>query len=271
MTDDINERCGPVDPAEAYEILARFVHSHFDDGREKARFSIPANPQWDDDLRLHAFIRQSSAICAANTALRTALAKAEAERDAAVKRAEAAEDATRSARRALDAIAEEVAGEVDGDQTTVETVRGIRYEAAQLRASLAERDAVIGELVEKAGAAALECADPEPKWAEPIVRLGRETTHPVPGTIVGWSGCGKCGACRLRSLLALAAPHAARGAAVEERRKAAAILAVVRGIKLGHDFFDLGSEAAYQEKAEALLAEAAEQTRLAAEGKEAGQ
>ena len=45
---------------EAGEILRRFVHSHFRprlrEGDETARFSIPANPRRDDDLRMSAFI-----------------------------------------------------------------------------------------------------------------------------------------------------------------------------------------------------------------------
>lgn len=62
VSDEIDKRCGPVSPDEAFEILGRFVHSHFDDGREKARFSIPADPSRDDDLRMHAFIAQTRAL-----------------------------------------------------------------------------------------------------------------------------------------------------------------------------------------------------------------
>ena len=67
--DDIDERCGPVEPAEAFAILSRFCHSHFDGrkgdtGREKARISIPADPTRDDDLRMHAFIAQSADLTA---------------------------------------------------------------------------------------------------------------------------------------------------------------------------------------------------------------
>lgn len=76
----IDERCGPVSTAEAFEILSRFVHSHFGDGREKARFSIPANPQRDDDLRLHAFISQAQAREAQTWREAAVLLRAEAER-----------------------------------------------------------------------------------------------------------------------------------------------------------------------------------------------
>ncbi|KKN72042.1 hypothetical protein LCGC14_0414370 [marine sediment metagenome] len=41
---------------EMYEILARFCASHFGKRGEKARISIPANPKYDDDLMLMAFI-----------------------------------------------------------------------------------------------------------------------------------------------------------------------------------------------------------------------
>ena len=77
FTQEIDERCGPVSTEEAFEILRRFCHSHFDGRmgdteREKARISIPADPRRDDDLRMHAFISQSAAI-------RARLASTEAE------------------------------------------------------------------------------------------------------------------------------------------------------------------------------------------------
>jgi len=43
---------------EARAALQRFVHSHFRDGREVARFGIPARPDYDDDLVLSAYIKQ---------------------------------------------------------------------------------------------------------------------------------------------------------------------------------------------------------------------
>lgn len=54
--DPIDERCGHVSCDDAAAMLSRFVHSHFHDGGERARFSIPADPKRDDDLRMHAFI-----------------------------------------------------------------------------------------------------------------------------------------------------------------------------------------------------------------------
>ncbi len=51
---------------EAYEILARFCASHFGKRGEKdaetARISIPANPKYDDDLMLMAFIESYSCL-----------------------------------------------------------------------------------------------------------------------------------------------------------------------------------------------------------------
>ena len=42
--------------AEAMEIASRFITAAFDCHGPKPRFSIPANPERDDDLRLTAFI-----------------------------------------------------------------------------------------------------------------------------------------------------------------------------------------------------------------------
>lgn len=54
---------GEVSVEEAREMLCRFVRSHFRnhdyEGRERARFSIPANPLCDDDIRLGAFISRA--------------------------------------------------------------------------------------------------------------------------------------------------------------------------------------------------------------------
>jgi hypothetical protein len=52
---------GPVSHDEAQEILLRFNASHWDNGYEKARYSIPADPQRDDDIRLSAYIAQQRA------------------------------------------------------------------------------------------------------------------------------------------------------------------------------------------------------------------
>lgn len=55
---------GPVTAAEAREALSRFVVSHWyqgkePEGKERARFSIPADPKRDDDIRLSEYISQS--------------------------------------------------------------------------------------------------------------------------------------------------------------------------------------------------------------------
>lgn len=55
------DRTGPVSFDEAREILRRFNASHFwpkDTGSERARYSIPADPMRDDDIRLDSFISQ---------------------------------------------------------------------------------------------------------------------------------------------------------------------------------------------------------------------
>src|SRR4051812_26093013 len=46
----------PITCDEAREILHRFNNGHWNNPGEKARYSIPANPERDDDLRLAAFI-----------------------------------------------------------------------------------------------------------------------------------------------------------------------------------------------------------------------
>jgi hypothetical protein len=46
---------------EAEQMLARFCASHFNNPTEHARIRIPADPKHDDDLRLHAYIRQRRA------------------------------------------------------------------------------------------------------------------------------------------------------------------------------------------------------------------
>lgn len=44
---------------EAEEILCRFNSSHWKNDTERARYTIPADPRRDDDLRLHAYIEQN--------------------------------------------------------------------------------------------------------------------------------------------------------------------------------------------------------------------
>jgi DNA repair exonuclease SbcCD ATPase subunit len=49
----------PVTDEEARQILIRFNASHFNNLGEHARYSIPADPRRDDDLRLAAYIDQT--------------------------------------------------------------------------------------------------------------------------------------------------------------------------------------------------------------------
>lgn len=50
-------------PAEAREILSRFNASHFRlEGKEHARYRIPADPAHDDDIRLAAFIEHAERV-----------------------------------------------------------------------------------------------------------------------------------------------------------------------------------------------------------------
>lgn len=49
---------GHVSADEADQILIRFNNSHFNNTGEQARYSIPADPRRDDDIRLAVFIDQ---------------------------------------------------------------------------------------------------------------------------------------------------------------------------------------------------------------------
>lgn len=56
---DCLERAGHVSCKEAYEIAGRYNASHFGSHRdmgECARYTIPADPRRDDDIRLDAFV-----------------------------------------------------------------------------------------------------------------------------------------------------------------------------------------------------------------------
>lgn len=58
------ERAGEVTCDEAEEILRRFNNSHWKiggkySGTDVARYSIPADPKRDDDIRLGVFIEQA--------------------------------------------------------------------------------------------------------------------------------------------------------------------------------------------------------------------
>lgn len=68
---------GPVSHDEAQQILSRFNASHWrQPGQEPARYSIPADPQRDDDLRLSAYIAQQRARDAEVAALRQIISDA---------------------------------------------------------------------------------------------------------------------------------------------------------------------------------------------------
>ena len=57
---DIYAECGEVSVEEAHEIATRFNNSHWK-LEPYARYSIPANPRRDDDIRLSAFIKRAEA------------------------------------------------------------------------------------------------------------------------------------------------------------------------------------------------------------------
>lgn len=62
---DEQDRTGPVSDEEARQISRRYNASHFrnhTDLGEQARYSIPADPKRDDDIRLSAYIEQTAAL-----------------------------------------------------------------------------------------------------------------------------------------------------------------------------------------------------------------
>ena len=64
---DAYRRLGRVPTTEeARNILSRFCNSHFDNPGQKARMSIQARPDFDDDILMAAFIRwaEERDICA---------------------------------------------------------------------------------------------------------------------------------------------------------------------------------------------------------------
>lgn len=66
--EDELKRTGPITHEEADEMLSRFNSSHWmhsrPTGREHARYTIPADPRRDDDIRLGAYIEQSRRVYA---------------------------------------------------------------------------------------------------------------------------------------------------------------------------------------------------------------
>lgn len=72
---------GPVSVAEARQILSRFNASHWNNPGEHARYTIPADPKRDDDIRMLAFIVQTTEHIATLEAARKALGAILAEYD----------------------------------------------------------------------------------------------------------------------------------------------------------------------------------------------
>jgi hypothetical protein len=59
LADDVRQ-AKPMTTEEAMEAVLRFINSHFlNTHRERARITIPADPQRDDDIRLMAHIKRT--------------------------------------------------------------------------------------------------------------------------------------------------------------------------------------------------------------------
>ena len=82
QSEPVRLETGPITHAEARQMVARFNASHWNDGREKARYTIPADPRRDDDIRLHAYIDQMEALTARATAAESRVRELEASIDA---------------------------------------------------------------------------------------------------------------------------------------------------------------------------------------------
>lgn len=98
MADRDNASAGHVSHDEAEAILRRFNASHWGNG-EHARYSFPADPGRDDDIRLGAYIAAArktesdrDAMAAEVERLREALAESEARAAKAAEACEALED-----------------------------------------------------------------------------------------------------------------------------------------------------------------------------------
>lgn len=102
-------QCTMVTPDEARAIAQRFIDAYFDNGAERPRVSIPADPRRDDDLRLLAFIERAERVFDADTFVRgdredeqQARMLAEVERDEALAERDALRTALDEARRERD-------------------------------------------------------------------------------------------------------------------------------------------------------------------------
>lgn len=70
-----NAQAGRVTAQEAREIVDRFIASHWNKrDQERARFTIPADPRRDDDIRMIAFIARAEALEAEAAQVRQAMA-----------------------------------------------------------------------------------------------------------------------------------------------------------------------------------------------------
>lgn len=76
MTPDANA----LDVGRARDALDRFINLAFDKGGDRPRFSIPANPDRDDDLILSAALSRLAALEAENARLRAVAEKAKAQK-----------------------------------------------------------------------------------------------------------------------------------------------------------------------------------------------
>lgn len=77
-TEDQTETAERITHTEAYEIAKRYNRSHWRSAGERARYSIPADPRRDDDLRLYAYIKQNEARDAELARVKTQAARADA-------------------------------------------------------------------------------------------------------------------------------------------------------------------------------------------------
>ena len=69
-----------VTPAEAREILARFIDGHFSNaGKEGPRISIPADPLRDDDIRLSRFVVEAGRVMEAHEQMTRGLVRLQTE------------------------------------------------------------------------------------------------------------------------------------------------------------------------------------------------
>jgi hypothetical protein len=159
----MTDKTGPITDEEAQKILSRFNASHWNNETEHARYSIPADPRRDDDIRLGAYIEQTRELRAQ---LATALQQCA--------------NVVTHARDALESL-QETRWNPSGDiaQWRDSTPDGINFHhvtdaMTELRAALATPSAYPWRLGYPSEAD-LPCFGWSTRWAEPVV-LGR-TSH----------------------------------------------------------------------------------------------